>query len=506
MIPVFSAASVRSVDAAAIAHGVPEAEWMDRAAQACLVRILAQEKKLQLDPVPNYHVVAGKGNNGGDGLLIARGLWKAGRTVRVSIVEHSDRSSSGHELATARLAEVPVRIDHIKDSDGSIQIIDNEIIIDCILGTGTTRPATGLLARVVEDINRSQAYVVAIDLPSGTADPGTPSETGPVIRADLTLAIETPQMALLLPETGRDAGSWELLRIGLDPWYPAGEPRLANWVEPLDIRKLLRPRARFTHKGSHGHALLMVGGPGCHGAALLAARGCSRSGVGLFTVHGPAGTIAPLTAAVPDAMSSLDPSGEMISEVPDLERYTSVLFGPGVGRSEHSAKALRQLLARWSGPLVIDADGLNLLAVAAELINALNANVILTPHPREMDRLLGTPSTSGFDRLQRTGEFAHRHGCHIVLKGAYTAVCSPDGAIYFLPTGNAGMAKGGTGDVLAGIIAGLSAQQYEQLDSSLISTYLHGRSGDLAAARLGMDAMRASDLVDHLSVAWKELR
>lgn len=506
MIPILSSSGIRSVEQAGIRAGLTEAELMDRAARTCATHLLGLEREGRFGTAPRYHVMVGPGNNGGDGMLIALYLREAGSTVRVTLLEDAETMSIGNRAARDRLAHSDVPIDHISTSVDDIQIPHDEIVIDSILGTGASRPVGGLLARAVDAINRSEACVIAIDVPSGTIDPCIGPGSGAVVRAAMTFTIEVPKPALFFPETGSNAGRWDLLRIGLDPWYEVAEPRFANWVEPLDISKLLNSRERFSHKGDHGHALLIAGGPGCHGAALLSARGCSRSGVGLFTVNGTAETLKPIAVAMPDAMTSLDPSGETISEVTDLERYTSVLFGPGVGRSDRSAVVLRRLLGSWSGPLVIDADGLNLLSVDAELINALNTNVILTPHPREMDRLLGKAPTSGFDRLQRAKEFAHRHGCHIVLKGAYTAVCSPDGAVYYLPTGNAGMAKGGTGDVLAGVVAGLSAQRYNVLEASLISVYLHGRAGDLAADRLGMDAMRASDLVDALSTAWQELR
>ena len=506
MIPILSFQSIRSVEQAAMAAGLTEAELMDRAARGCVARICALEKDGRLSSASSYHVVAGPGNNGGDGLLIALYLHEAGRTVRVTRAVHGTTTSPGHKAAMERLAHINLPIDQIIDSSDAIQFSDNEILIDCLLGTGVTRPVTGLMASLVEAINGSKCEVIAVDLPTGTIDPCFSSGQGPIVNADLTITFEVPKPAFFFPVTGRRTGDREVVSIGLDPWYAAGEPRFASLIEPLDIKSLLEPRERFSHKGDHGHALLMAGGPGCHGAALLAARGCARSGVGLITVHGTEDTLMPIRTVLPDLMTSRDPSPDHIAQLPDLERYTSILFGPGIGRSTMTASVLSKLLDTWPGMLVIDADGLNLLAAGTGLIDRLSTRTVLTPHPREMDRLLGLPSTSGYDRLQRTREFARDNDCHIILKDAYTAVCSPDGAAYYLPTGNPGMAKGGTGDVLAGIVAGVAAQGYDPLNSSLISTYLHGRSGDLAAECIGMDAMRASDLVDHLSDAWKELR
>lgn len=205
-------------------------------------------------------------------------------------------------------------------------------------------------------------------------------------------------------------------------------------------------------------------------------------------------------------MSSLDPSEDHIEQLPDLEPYTCVAIGPGMGRSPQGVKLLHTLFERWAGPLVIDADGLGLLADTPELLGHLNQRTILTPHPKEMDRLLGSPSGSGYERLERTRNFAQERGCVVVLKGAYTAVCDADGGLHYLPTGNPGMAKGGSGDVLTGVIAGVYASGYLSLEASIISTYMHGRAGDLTANALGMDAMRPSDLVERLPTVWQELR
>ncbi|MCC6541820.1 MAG: NAD(P)H-hydrate dehydratase [Flavobacteriales bacterium] len=506
MLPILSHAQLRAVEHATIRQGASEVDLMEQAGRSCAYRIMRLEAEGYFGEEPAYHVIAGQGNNGGDGLVIARHLHENGRTVRVSVVQHRQEPSPGHRWALERAQATTLCIDHFITSDLDSLVIDNDIVIDSIIGCGCSAPLTGGLAVLVDRINVARPFVVAIDLPSGSTEPGGALNQGPALRARITLTIGTPKLGSLLPETGEPSGTLVVLPIDLDPSALANTPRLGNWIEPLDISRLLKQRPRFSHKGSFGHALLIAGGPGCYGAAILAARGCACSGVGLLTVHGTRPTITGIAAVVPDAMSSLDPSEDHIEQLPDLEPYTCVAIGPGMGRSPQGVKLLHTLFERWAGPLVIDADGLGLLADTPELLGHLNQRTILTPHPKEMDRLLGSPSGSGYERLERTRNFAQERGCVVVLKGAYTAVCDADGGLHYLPTGNPGMAKGGSGDVLTGVIAGVYASGYLSLEASIISTYMHGRAGDLTANALGMDAMRPSDLVERLPTVWQELR
>ena len=505
MIPVLSNKQVRSVEDATIATGVTAEELMDKAGQAAADRIIELEEQGHFGLGPSYVILAGKGNNGGDGLVVATCLHALGRSVRVVVIGHR---AEGRGVLEARLGNVPkeIRIDRSETSFNRIQLIDNEIIIDSILGSGVTRPVEGELAVLFAQVNASGRPIVAIDVPSGTMDPSERLGTGPMIQAHHTITFQVPRLALLLPETGATAGSWVVRPIGLDNKALESCERVGDWVEESDIRRSLKPRGRFTHKGSHGHALVIAGGGGCHGAGVLAASGCARSGVGLLTVHGVEKTIQLIGSALPDAMTSQDENVDHIGQLPDLERYNAVAFGPGVGVAEGPKEVLKTLLASWTGPLVLDADALSMLAQDRDLLKQLTSRTVLSPHPKEMDRLLGSSSSSSYDRLCRVQAFAREVGCTVVLKGAYTAVCSAGGRLYFNSTGNAGMAKGGSGDVLTGLLVGLLAQGYEPLEASIISCNLHGLAGDLAAADLGADAMRASDLVRYIPQAWMRLR
>lgn len=504
MIPILSNEQIRMVEGLAIRDGVRSAlDLMETAGCCCAERILKWEAKTDLPP--NYVIVAGQGNNGGDGAVIARYLAEAGRQVRLIVLEHRVVPSREFLVNTGRLEGTTVHVELYDGLNSVLHISDNDVIIDCILGSGASRELTGVLADVVADINRTGRPVVSIDLPSGVLEGGN-SGSGPVIQAWRTLTFEVPRPAMFFPERGAAFGETELVPLGLLSGLDYQGDRFADQIERSDVKGVLRTRSRWSHKGTYGHALLLAGGVGCHGAALLAARGCFRSGAGLITCHGVEASLAPIRTSLPDVMTSLDKGSDHIDELPDLQRYTAIGIGPGMGATPRLAELLERLLATWAGPLVIDADGLNVLAAHPRLLNMLSPRVVLTPHPKEMDRLLNSSFTSGYDRHLSTKEFAARHRCTVLLKGAYSALFSADGRVYFNCTGNAGMAKGGSGDVLTGLLTGVLAQGYEVLYASMLSMYLHGAAGDLAATAMGQDAMRASDLVDHLAHAWMDLR
>lgn len=505
MIPVLTNKQVRSAEDATIATGVTAEVLMDNAGRVAADRIIELEEQGHFGLGSSYVILAGQGNNGGDGLVVATRLRALGRRVRVVVI---DNRAGSRGALDALLGNVPkeIRIDRSVTLFKDIQFFDNEVIIDSILGTGVTRPVEGELAGLFTRVNTSGHTVVAIDVPSGTMDPSEGLGTGPMIQAHHTITFQVPRLSLLLPETGVAAGAWVVKPIGLEIKALESTERIGDCVEESDIRRSLKPRGRFTHKGSHGHALVIAGGTGCHGAGLLAASGCAVSGVGLLTVHGVAKTIRLIGSALPDAMTSEDENGGHIGQLPDLERYSAVAFGPGVGVVEGPKEVLKSLLRSWTGALVLDADALSMLAQDRDLLKRLTSRTVLTPHPKEMDRLLGSSSSSSYERLSRVQAFAQEVGCTVILKGAYTAVCSSDGRVHFNSTGNAGMAKGGSGDVLTGLLVGLLAQGYEALEASIISNYIHGLAGDLAAAGLGADAMRASDLMRYIPQAWMRLR
>ncbi|MBK9763127.1 MAG: NAD(P)H-hydrate dehydratase [Flavobacteriales bacterium] len=509
MLPILTNTQIREVERAfMVSSSVTPLELMEQAARQCTDRLLRDIAQGEFGPATTFVVVVGMGNNGGDGLVIARLLTAAGISVRVLRVLHKEERSLEHRVDHLELLKIGVPCVDIADPLGEVELFGNEVVIDCLLGTGVSRPPTGLLRNVIRNLNNSGRSIVSIDLPSGLVEPGSdqPFDPESCIRADRTFTFEVPRPALLLAGTGPFAGRWELVPIGLDPELLGASARFGEWVEATDVRDHLMQRPRFSHKGTFGHALLIAGSKGMFGAAVLATKACLRSGVGLVSAHVPDKLATTMHLAAPEALCSIDHSPDHVAQLPLLEQFSAVAIGPGLGSHPESSTVVDTLLSSVEVPLVLDADALNILANNPGWFRHLSKNTVLTPHPKEMDRLLSSPSISGFERLERTREFALEHGCIVVLKGAYTAICLMDGNVQFNSTGNAGMAKGGSGDVLTGLLTGFLAQGYTPHHAALIAVHLHGSAGDLAATALGMDAMHAGDLIEYLPQAWKMLR
>lgn len=507
MRPILAKLELEQVDLTTIEVGrMGCAELMEQAGKACAERIIRWHASRSDRTC--FVVLVGWGNNGGDGLVIARLLHEAGIGVRVLRVVSSSTPTPEFEMVLGRVKKTAIQLVEITTAATDLRLSDNEVVIDCLFGRGLNRAPAGWLKDLTQKLNASGRPVIAIDQPSGLITPEGEGSFDPqaCVLASYTLAIELPKLSMLLPETGPFFGKWELVPIRLDPNAILTAHRIAEWVELSDVKSMLKVRPLFGHKGTFGHAALIAGSRTMPGAAVLATKGCLKSGVGLCTVHAPENGLNILMQASPDAMGSFDQDPDVVTQIPDLERFTAVGVGPGLGGDDRTRHVVRELLQNARVPLVLDADALNAISQDIEWLGFATIPLVLTPHPKEMDRLLGRASATSWERLQATRDFASVHHCHVVLKGAYTAICGPDGRIRFNSTGNVGMAKGGSGDVLTGILTGLLAQGYAPEEACLIGVYLHGLAGDLAAEAMGTDAMRASDLVTFLPTAWKTLR
>jgi NAD(P)H-hydrate epimerase len=398
--------------------------------------------------------------------------------------------------------EVPV-IPALQKQDLPAEIKET-VVIDAIFGTGLSRKADGIYADAIGLINKSGSFVISVDLPSGLSSDGFLIEGSAVVRPSVTLAFEFPRLSFLLPDTGIFAEKWELLPIGLDSHAINEIPSDYFLSESDEIGRLVRKRSKFSHKGTYGHSLLIAGSEGKTGAAILAAGASLRSGTGLLTVHTPAVGYLPLNAAYPEAMISRDPDSSEISVLPQTEKFTAVGIGPGIGVSSKTERVVHALITDHKKPLVLDADALNILSGNKKWFRYLGEKTVLTPHPGEFDRLAGN-SQSGAERLARLKEFASQNNCTVVLKGAYTAIAEPDGKVRFNDTGNNGMATGGCGDVLTGIILSLLSQGYKPADAARAGVWLHGKAGDIAAASSGFEALIASDIIVHIGDAFSFL-
>ena len=481
-----------------IQEPIAEIDLMERAALACF-----NWMKEHVSGDQKIKVFCGAGNNGGDGLAVARMMRDAGFGVEVFTMVSPDRMSECCRKNFERMQDAGYGIE---DSSNLPVISPSDVVIDAIFGSGLTRPADGLSAALIHHINASGAMVVAIDLPSGLICDSTTRATPAhlVIHADYTLTFSPPKLALFFPENDIFVGNWQLLDIGLSEEY-INSAKVKNFMtREAEVMPMLKKRGKFSHKGTYGHALIIGGSAGKMGAAVLAARACLRSGPGLVTVRIPSSGISILQTAVPEAMVAIDPNPDYYSEAPELSTYQAIAIGPGIGTSAHTASALKILIQHTRIPIVFDADALNILAENKTWLGFIPKNSIFTPHPGEFERLIGK-SSNDFDRNRLQRDFSFRYQCYVVLKGAHTAITTPDGSCHFNTTGNPGMAAGGSGDVLTGIITGLMAQGYSSMESCLLGVYVHGLAGDMALEANGYEALTAGDIISNLGKSFISL-
>ena len=451
---------------------------------------------------------AGPGNNGGDALAVARMLALKNYRVDVFIPDAESRYSECFLINLDRLKDHlnVSTINWWNDEDPLPELISYSLLVDGLFGTGLTRPLTGFPAQLVKYLNLSDIPILSIDIPSGLmGEDNSANDPEAIIRATYTLTFEFPKLSFFFKENEQFTGRWEVLPIGLHPdgikqsstpWY---------FSDPQTMAGILKPREKFSHKGTFGHALLVAGSFGKIGAAVLAARGCLRSGVGLLTVHLPQTGTQIMQTALPEAMISADETENLISQVKLSAAYKAVGIGPGIGQAPVTVNAFRMLLTNYHAPVVIDADGINILSANPDMIQLIPANSILTPHPVEFERLAGK-ADSQYERITLARRFAQTYNIILILKGAYTAIALPDGSCWFNSTGNPGMATAGSGDVLTGILTGLVAQGYLLTEAALLGVYLHGLSGDLALAGSSEESLLAGDIADHLGSAFSRLK
>ncbi|OKL40984.1 bifunctional ADP-dependent NAD(P)H-hydrate dehydratase/NAD(P)H-hydrate epimerase [Pontibacter flavimaris] len=498
---ILTAAQTREADAYTIREeGISSTDLMERAAKAFTGWF---ENKFQ--PGAEVHIFCGPGNNGGDGLAVARLLHERKYKVQPYLVGDISKASDDFNVNLKRLPQALSPI-HVEQESAIPEFNSDACVIDALFGTGLNRAVTGLYGQVIEKLNSSGATITAIDIPSGLyADSQTPDE-GAVIRASYTISFELPKLAFLLPQHEPYVGEWHVVPIGLSQQFIAEVKSDLYCTQQEDVQQLLKPRRKFSHKGTYGHALLLCGGYGKIGAAVLAARACLRSGIGLLTVQVPQAGYPILQTAVPEAMTLTDKNRKHLSELPqEMEKYSVIGIGPGIGTERVTKTTIGQLLATASFPIVIDADAINLIASSEKLKGQLyKRKLIFTPHPKEFERLVGKVKND-YDRLQHLREFCLEYGCYVILKGSHTAVGTPEGKVYFNTTGNPGLATGGTGDVLTGIITALVGQQYTLEEACRIGVFVHGLAADLALQTIGEISMTASDVIDSLPSAFLHL-
>jgi NAD(P)H-hydrate epimerase len=515
---ILTAASMRRVDARTIGeYRIPGLSLMESAGRATAEALVEEIPRLASRRVV---VFCGKGNNGGDGLVTARHLKRRGVAPEVFLVARGDDLEGDAAVNLARAREDGVTIVEVADesawSRNVLEIDRDAIVVDALLGTGVTGGARGMIARAIDAINASPATVVAIDLPSG-ADADSGRLAGPTVRAHRTLTLCRPKPCLVMEPAASHAGPWRVLDIGIPNEAVEEERADLEWLDAEVAARLVPARPRDAHKGMMGHLLAVAGSRGKSGAAALLARAALRSGVGLVTVATPRSVQTIVAAAQFEVMTEPlveSRSGALgrtaaVHALGLLAARDALALGPGLGTEVGTRAAVVAMLAGRSAPAVLDADGLNAFAADSRPRARLHAGrhpLVITPHPGEAARLLGTTAREiQSDRLGNARRLAAETGAIVVLKGLGTVVARPDGRASFNATGNAGMATGGTGDALTGILGALLARGMTGFDAARLGTYVHGAAGDLAAACFGEDGLIAGDLIDALPRAWSVL-
>ena len=507
---ILSAVQTRQLDQATMqAQNLTSTALMERAAGAFAEWFFGRYDQREAGEIL---VLCGPGNNGGDGLAVARLLHQAGYQLRVALLPADTHSADWQAHRPRVPAAVPV---HELDPASRPALPAGALVIDALFGTGLNRPLAGPAAAVVQWLNGAEnTRIVSIDLPSGLlADAPQPPDS-PIVRAAYTVSFGLPKLAFVLPQNAEFVGQWTVLDIGLSAEFIAQTPAPWHFTDATAMAGALPRRAKFAHKGTFGHALLLAGSRGKVGAAVLAARACLRGGVGLLTVRGPGHATDIVQTAVPEAMYLADPQTNFVSELPDLTPYQAMGAGPGLGQEAASLEVLRQLLTAAGKttatrprplPLVLDADALNMLGTHRELLELVTENTVLPPHPKEFERLT-EPARDDYHRLELLRALAQKHRCYVVLKGAYSCLATPAGELHFNSSGNPGMGTGGSGDVLTGLLLALRAnRQLPAFEAARLGVFAHGRAGDLAAAEVGEAALIAGDIIAHIGLALRGL-
>jgi NAD(P)H-hydrate epimerase len=499
---IFNCSQIREIDAQTIRNEpVASIDLMERAAHKVFSWLTGRFSR-----TARFMVFAGPGNNGGDGLAVSRMLIDSGYNTETFCIKQG-KTSDDFTINLRWLEDLAgSKIRYIGSKDDLPFIDSGSVVIDAIFGSGLARTVSGLFSDVIKHINNSDAVKVSIDIPSGLfCEDNSGNDPGSIITADHTLSFQFPKLAFMFAGNENYTGEWHILPIGLDPQAIRQISSGYRFLEAADLFPLLKKRKKFDHKGVYGHGLLIAGSSGKMGAAVMSAHAALRTGIGLLTCHIPQSGNLILQISLPEAMVRLDPSLDMISDTGNTDHFTAIGIGPGLGTSNKTIEAFGAFIHECKRPMVIDADGLNILSMRKEWLSLLPQGTILTPHPKEFERIAGQ-SGDPFSRLQLQSDFSKKYKCIIVLKGAYTCITGLSGDVYFNSTGNPGMATGGSGDVLTGMILSLLAQGYSPENAAIVGVYLHGMAGDIAAEKLSYESLLSTDIINHIGNAFNKIR
>lgn len=494
---ILNVKQIREADAITCERqGISSEELLERAALQFVTHFVSDYQSTTV----TKHIFCGKGNNGGDGLAIARLLFYLGHKVIVYLFTDKQLSCDCKSNLN-KIQDIPqIRIEYIENLDVNFHI--SGIIIDALLGTGCTNSINAEMVKAIHFINGQSCIRVSVDMPSGMACDEPSGNT--IVKADRVYSFQQPKLAFLLPQNSAYIKKFDILDIRIDSDYRDKVEASFFYTEKKDIRGIHKHRDKFTHKGTFGHGVLIGGSKGKMGAAVLASKSALRTGLGLLTTHIPECGYYILQQSVPEAMCSIDNSIDIFSSLPSFAENLHYAIGPGLGTSSATQTAILSLLKSFTNNGIWDADALNILSMNKSWLSYLPEDSILTPHPKEFERLAGT-WRDDFEKLELLRDFSLQYKVITVLKGAYTAICDSMGTIYFNSTGNSGMSTAGSGDVLTGMLLALLTQGYTPLQSAILGVYLHGLAGNIALEKQSKESLIASDITENIGRAFKNI-
>ncbi len=503
---ILSAAQLKLLDSYTVENNnITSIDLMERAALHCVKWI-----EERYDKKNKFQLFCGLGNNGGDGLAIARNLLEKNYQVEVFVIKHSDKYSENFIINFDRLKAIKndklilCEITSFDQLNGILNLTTESVLIDAIFGNGLNKTVGGFVAEIISFINTILLPVISIDIPSGLYCDKLNEATDPIIRANYTITFQFPKLSFMFVESSRYIGVFTILDIGLNSGFLSQISTSNFFITKTDILSFMKVRNRISHKGNFGHALIVSGSYGNMGAAVLSSKACLRVGVGLLTVHVPKRGVNVIQNSVHEAMVSIDNEEAFVANNIRLEKYNAIGVGPGLGMEKQTQNALKLIIQNTHVPVVFDADAINILAENKTWLSFIKPDSIFTPHPKEFERLVGK-SRNSEERLILQKNFSIKYSSYVVFKGAHTTISCPNGDVFFNSTGNPGMATAGSGDVLTGIITSLLAQGYTSLQSSIFGVYLHGLSGDFASQEKSEESIIASDIVENISEGFKFL-